>query len=245
MGIPLRPIVSAIGSPTNRLAKKLAKILSPLAGKTSSFVKNSTDFANQIKQKTIQSSDTMVGFDVVSLFTKVPIADALATISNLLSQDESLRDRTAIPAEEICTLVELCLRSTYFEFQGRRSSDGLPSIPSSSQAVHGKVAVTFETSATSASSATSTAISASWAATYRFCSRLSDNISICIATQYMVCKSLLCISGRTKKSAPSRSASSATASATSSTAYNFRLSVDISICTPTQYMGCTCFLFIC
>ena len=26
---------------------------------------------------------------------------------------------TAIPAEDICTLVELCLRSTYFEFQGR------------------------------------------------------------------------------------------------------------------------------
>jgi len=61
----------------------------------------------------------MVSFDVVSLFTKVPIADALATISNLLSQDESLEDHTAIPAEDICTLIELCLRLTYFEFQGR------------------------------------------------------------------------------------------------------------------------------
>ena len=118
-GIPLRPIVSAIGSPTYRLAKKLAKILSPLAGKTSSFIKNSTDFANRIKQTTIQSSDTMVSLDVMSLFTKVPIADALATISNLLSQDESFEEHTAIPAEEICTLTELCLRSTYFEFQGR------------------------------------------------------------------------------------------------------------------------------
>jgi len=57
--------VSAIGSPTYRLAKKLAQILSPLAGKTSSFIKNSTDFANQIKRTTIQSSDTMVSFDVV------------------------------------------------------------------------------------------------------------------------------------------------------------------------------------
>ena len=35
-GIPLRPIVSAIGSPTYRLAKKLAGILSPLAGRTDS-----------------------------------------------------------------------------------------------------------------------------------------------------------------------------------------------------------------
>lgn len=61
----------------------------------------------------------MLSFDVVSLFTKVPIAEALVTISDLLSQDESLEERTAIPAEDICALTELCLRSTYFEFQGR------------------------------------------------------------------------------------------------------------------------------
>ena len=37
-GIPLRPIVSAIGSPTYQLAKTLARILTPLAGKTSSYI---------------------------------------------------------------------------------------------------------------------------------------------------------------------------------------------------------------
>ena len=31
----------------------------------------------------------------------------------------TFEDRTAIPAEDICTLEELCLRSMYFEFQVR------------------------------------------------------------------------------------------------------------------------------
>lgn len=61
----------------------------------------------------------MVSFDVVNLFTKLPITEALEAISTLLSQDDSLEDRTAIPPEDICTLTELCLRSTYFQFHDR------------------------------------------------------------------------------------------------------------------------------
>ena len=49
-GIPLRPIVSAIGSPTYRLAKQLAGILSPLPGKTDTYMKNSSEFARRIRE---------------------------------------------------------------------------------------------------------------------------------------------------------------------------------------------------
>ena len=57
-GIPLRPIVSAIGSPTHRLARELVRILSPLEETTASHVKNSTVFVNRIGQLTIQESET-------------------------------------------------------------------------------------------------------------------------------------------------------------------------------------------
>ena len=118
-GLPLRPIVSAIGSPTYRLAKSLARILTPLAGKTSSFVKNSTDFAKHIREIQLEEEDRMISFDVVSLFTKVPVAGAIDAISALLGKDNSFEDLTAIPARDICNLTELCLRSTYFQFQDR------------------------------------------------------------------------------------------------------------------------------
>jgi hypothetical protein len=72
----MRPIVAAIGSPTHELAKELTRILSPFVGKTSSFVKNSTDFVKTIRQLRVDEKDMFVSFDVVSLFTKVPITEA-------------------------------------------------------------------------------------------------------------------------------------------------------------------------
>ena len=114
--IPLRPIVSAIGSPTYLLAKMLAGILAPLAGKTDTFVKNSSHFADMVKNIDLHQEDTLISFDVTSLFTKVPIEEALQVISTRLTQDDTLEDRTAIPIADICALTELCLRSTYFSF---------------------------------------------------------------------------------------------------------------------------------
>ena len=78
---PLRPIVAAIGSPTYRLAKKLARILSPLAGHSDSFVKNSAEFAREVRDMELGEEDVMLNFDVVSLFTRVPVDEALEVIS--------------------------------------------------------------------------------------------------------------------------------------------------------------------
>ena len=47
----------------------------------------------------------MVSFDVVSLYTKVPVEDAIRVLREITS-------------DEIAKLVEICLKSTYFSFQG-------------------------------------------------------------------------------------------------------------------------------
>ncbi len=54
---PLRPIVSVITSPTFSLSKFIASIISPLAGKTNSYVKNSSHFKLMISEETIVSSE--------------------------------------------------------------------------------------------------------------------------------------------------------------------------------------------
>ena len=74
-----------------------------------------TSVSKHIREKPLEEDDRMISFDIVSLFTNVPINDA--AISSLLRDDDSLEDKTAIPAVEICRLTELCLRSTYFQFQ--------------------------------------------------------------------------------------------------------------------------------
>ena len=116
-GIPLRPIVSTIGSPTYGLAKELARILSPLAGRTSSFVENSTHFVKKIRNTPLDGSDLMVSFDVVSLFTKVPVEEAIGAISEMLEKDEFIDERTTMSTGELCRLTSFCLRSTYFRFK--------------------------------------------------------------------------------------------------------------------------------
>lgn len=64
--VALRPIVSTTGSPTYQLAKEIARILSPHVGCTESFVKNSTHFVQCMNQLTLEDSDHIVSFDIVS-----------------------------------------------------------------------------------------------------------------------------------------------------------------------------------
>ena len=72
-GIPLRPIVSFVNSPTYAISGYLARILSPVVGNTDYSVKNPCEFADFIRDKTLNACEELVSLDVVSLFTKIPV----------------------------------------------------------------------------------------------------------------------------------------------------------------------------
>ena len=95
---------------------KLTQILSTLTGNTESFMKNSTEFVNSIRNLEIDDKDHLASFDVVSLFMSVPIDEALEITAQRLEEDNTLIERTPIPAKEIHTLAEICLKSTYFQY---------------------------------------------------------------------------------------------------------------------------------
>ena len=72
------PIVSACGTATYDTAKFISKILQNYCGKTSFFVKDSTDFIKKIKQLSINpEEETIVSFDVSVLFTSIPVPVAM------------------------------------------------------------------------------------------------------------------------------------------------------------------------
>ena len=58
-------------------------------------------------------------FDVKALITSVPIECAINTIKKLLEDDTELHKRTSLSVKNIIRLMEYCLTSTYFIFQGR------------------------------------------------------------------------------------------------------------------------------
>ena len=104
-GIPLRPIVNTIGSPTYHLAKFLAKRLRPLSGNTSSYVKDPSSFVKWIKNQKIKREDLKVRFDIVSLYIKILVDEAIEVIKNITDEVKS-------------SLITLCLKSTYFNYVG-------------------------------------------------------------------------------------------------------------------------------
>ena len=70
--LPIRPIVSNIGTATYDLAKYLAKLLSPLS-QSKYIITNTKQFIEQIRMKKVPDGYKMVSFDVKSLFTTVPL----------------------------------------------------------------------------------------------------------------------------------------------------------------------------
>ena len=108
--VPLRPIVSCINSPTYRLSQHISALISPLAGHTETAVKNSA------AKRRVTQDELLVSFDVSSLFTNVPVPEAVEVIREMLRRDPKLSERTTLDADTIADLLSLCLKSTYFRY---------------------------------------------------------------------------------------------------------------------------------
>ena len=116
LNVPLRPIVYFYTCPTYNLSKHLARLLSPLVGNKPSEVNNSREFVDFVRSIRLDESELMVSFDVVSLFTDIPVKLAQQVAQERLESDDTLSDRTKLSVKEIMSLLSLCLHATYFSF---------------------------------------------------------------------------------------------------------------------------------
>ena len=115
--IPLRLIVSSIGSVSYGVAKELVKIIKPLMGSSKHHVHNSTQFADEIKKIELKEGECITSYDVTALFTSIPVQSALDIIRSKLEQDADLSTRTSMTADNILELLGFCLNNTFFVFQ--------------------------------------------------------------------------------------------------------------------------------
>jgi len=111
--VPLRIIVSSINTTLYSFAKFLQKIITYNSPISSSHVSNSFDLYRTLSGSKIDNNHILVSFDVVSLFTNVPLDLALHSIEKRWIHIEH---STKITKNEFLTAVRFVILSTYFTF---------------------------------------------------------------------------------------------------------------------------------
>ena len=95
----------------------MAKILTPLINSNNLSIKNSFELIDKISNFKINDNDLMLSFDVVSLFSKIPVHIAKSVIFERLKCDSELKIRCKLNINEIMNALDLCLDNTYLCFR--------------------------------------------------------------------------------------------------------------------------------
>ena len=109
--IPLRPIVSCIQSPYEKLSKFLKNILQNIINKNNHYIKDSVDFKEKIKNICLPKDYLLISLDVVSLYTNIPLTLAKEVIRK---KWDEIKKFTDIPLLEFLAAIDMTLNSTYF-----------------------------------------------------------------------------------------------------------------------------------
>ena len=114
--IPMRPIVSFCGSPTYQLSKYLTTVLKPLTDESRHKLQSTENFIDAIKTVQVPDDYKLVSFDVKSLFTSIPLQLALDCTETAINNSTI---ELPLPTDDLMDLLNLCLTSTYFQYNGK------------------------------------------------------------------------------------------------------------------------------
>ena len=122
---PIRPIVSFISSPTYHLCKHLDQWFKAATQFRPPFsVQNTIELVDLIKNRELPPNSTLVSFDVINLFTKVPLAPTIDHVSEILHESEI----PPLASKEFLSLLNICLKQNVCKFRNEfyKFNDGLP-----------------------------------------------------------------------------------------------------------------------
>ena len=113
-GFPkLRPILSAINTPTYKIAQFLVNIMEPLT-KDQYTVKDSFEFCNDIRSQ--NQTKFMASFDIDSLFTNIPLDETITICCNKLFESQNLVE--GLSKSQFRSLLELATKESFILFNG-------------------------------------------------------------------------------------------------------------------------------
>jgi len=110
---PFRIIVSSVNTALYQLAAYFHKVISESIGDATSHITSSFELHELICERQVPQNDVLISFDVISLFTNVPIDLALDGISNRWT---SIKRNTKISKSDFLYTIEFVLSSSFFTF---------------------------------------------------------------------------------------------------------------------------------
>ena len=114
MGVPLRPIVSCVGTYSYNLAQYLVELLQPFSH-NSFTVKDSFAFAKEVT--TCSSFPFMASFDVTSLFTCVPLEEVInICLDKLFANTNTMNN---LNRTQLYKMLSFTLKQNHFLFDGK------------------------------------------------------------------------------------------------------------------------------
>ena len=114
--IPGRPIVSAIGGPTEKISKYIDTFLRPLVVQSPSYIKDTRDVIQKLLiLESIPERAILCTIDVSALYTNIPHDEGIEACRKALNNRESLNP----PTEFLTTLMGFILKMNAFEFNNR------------------------------------------------------------------------------------------------------------------------------
>ena len=79
----------------------------PLVGKSPHHIHSTQDFVKQANKVTLQPGECLSSYDVSALFTSVPVDPAFGIMKGLLEKDNTLKERTVLPINDILLLLRV------------------------------------------------------------------------------------------------------------------------------------------
>ena len=120
LSVPLRPVVSNCGGPTEKTSILLEKILHQLIQFVPLHLTDTTDFLDKLREfwnaHDVPENAIFFSVDVVNLYGSIPLDDAVEAVREALENHVDEIETCGLSVDEICSLLEQCLTNNVFRF---------------------------------------------------------------------------------------------------------------------------------
>jgi hypothetical protein len=118
IGEPLRPIVSGMKSPTQKISAFLDQIIRPIFDKATPYsLSNSIVFLKHLQKHQTTEKTLLYTFDITDLYTMIPQQESILAICELLGENKIFKVNGDIPINTIRTLFKHVLENAFFVLQ--------------------------------------------------------------------------------------------------------------------------------